>query len=271
MIFYLGAQEPWWGWNGAAGGPLIISANRILERCLATRGGWRRGKSRPLRATAPLFIDSGAFSQVARGGFKLGARQYAELIQNFVRETGPVDAVGIQDWMCEPWILEQTGLPLEEHQRRTVQSFLTLSEICPDLPWVPTLQGFTLDDYRRCADLYATAGVGLADRMVGVGSVCRRSKTAEIGTLLGGIKAHLPRALLHGYGVKGPGVLRALGALTSCDSMAWSLRARWVSNEARARGEEVKSLANSQTFAEQWRSLMLEEIRRVHDQKNIHL
>ena len=51
--------------------------------------------------------------------------------------------------MCEPFILEKTELPVEEHQRRTVPNFLHLKELAPDLPFAPVLQGWTLEDHLR--------------------------------------------------------------------------------------------------------------------------
>jgi hypothetical protein len=49
-----------------------------------------------------------------------------------------------------------------------VVNFVQLRDMAPDLPIIPVVQGFTPDEYRRCADLYWTlAGVDLttADRV----------------------------------------------------------------------------------------------------------
>ncbi|MEU4969054.1 deazapurine DNA modification protein DpdA family protein [Streptomyces smyrnaeus] len=72
--------------------------------------------------------------------------------------------------------------------------------------------GFTLDEYLRCVDLYDRVGIDLTlEKVVGLGSICRRQNTKEavriveslsaMGTGLGGFDfkitglrrvAHLP-------------------------------------------------------------------------------
>ena len=63
--------------------------------------------------------------------------------------------------MCEPHMIARTGLSVPEHQRRTVASFLRLRELAPEVPWLPTLQGHTIEDYLRCIDMFEAAGVAL--------------------------------------------------------------------------------------------------------------
>lgn len=227
---WLGALEPWWAWEGAAAGRVILSARRILRR----RSG---GRGRLRRADVPVFIDSGAFSEVSqRGGWEWPAHDFAGFVGNAAAELGTVEHVGIQDWMCEPHILALTGLSLEEHQRRTVDSFLELRRLAPALPWVPTLQGMSSADYLRCAQMYRDVGVELDEHpLVGLGSVCRRSRSREIEAVIREVKAGLPeRVRLHGYGVKSEGSLLACWGLASLDSMAWSRRARGLEANLRA-------------------------------------
>ena len=60
------------------------------------------------------------------------------------------------------------------------------------------------------------------ERIVGLGSVCRRQSTDEIGVIterLAGLGLQL-----HGFGVKTEGVRRYSRYLASADSMAWSFR-----------------------------------------------
>jgi hypothetical protein len=127
--------------------------------------------------------------------------------------------------MCEPFVIEKTGLSVEEHQRRTVSNFLELRAMAPDLPIVPVLQGWTLADYWRCEELYEAANVRLADEpIVGVGTVCRRQGTNDATLILrslatGGLK-------LHGFGFKVRGLQMNADALASADSLAWSYQAR---------------------------------------------
>lgn len=227
---WLGALEPWWAWEGRAAGRLILSARRILRR----RSG---GRGRLRRAVVPLFIDSGAFSEVSKhGGWTWPAHDFAAFVEASARELGTVEHAGIQDWMCEPWIVEKTGLTVEEHQRRTIASFLELRRLAPAVPWVFTLQGYTARDYLRCAQMGEDEGIRLEDQpIVGLGSVCRRSRTPEIEATVAEVKAGLPsRVRLHGYGVKSEGAMLSCWGLASVDSMAWSRRARGLEANLRA-------------------------------------
>lgn len=226
---WLGAQEPYWTWEGHAKGPLLLAAMRFEERWpKRTR---RRGRDRndPLPATVPVYLDSSAFSVVSdHGSWDVWPTpRFVEFIERACRALGTVQHVGCQDWMCEPEVLRKTGLDVREHQRRTVDNFLELRDRSPATPWVPTLQGYTLDDYLRCADMFEAAGVALADqRLVGLGSVCRRSGTDELAAILEGITARAPAVDFHGYGVKSQGAFRAAWRLRSIDTDAWSKRAR---------------------------------------------
>lgn len=124
------------------------------------------------------------------------------------------------DWMCEPFVVERTGLSVREHQERTVQSYLSLRG-----PFVPVLQGWTVEDYWRCIDLYAEAGVELRDEpVVGIGSVCRRQGTTDTENLIVELASYGIR--LHGFGFKRNGLDRVAWALHSADSLAWSYNAR---------------------------------------------
>lgn len=69
-------------------------------------------------------------------------------------ETGGLAWAAIQDWMCEPTIIRRTGLSVEEHQERTMLSWLELNNIAPELPWLPVLQGWTRGDYLHHIDAY---------------------------------------------------------------------------------------------------------------------
>jgi hypothetical protein len=289
-LLWLTAQEPWWCWDGTAQGRLLLSAVRLQDR-MAPGGRRRRGepaKGVMRRATVPLFLDSGAFSWLTkhRSWADWPARDFAAFISHACEVLGSVEHAGIQDWMCEPHMLARTGLTVEEHQRRTVASFLELRKLAPAVPWVPTLQGYTLADYLRCAQMYEDAGVRLRDQpLVGLGSVCRRSGSLELVELIARLAAALPGVRFHGFGVKDEGVLASLLLLASIDSEAWSSRGRGLEKNIRLglglpidapwsaviaaddqaldldlvgliawRSEHATGgLMNSQAFAERWR------------------
>lgn len=218
MKFYLGTHEP--VWLSRSHVPLFVSAVRLRLKC----------KRKLPKARVPWALDSGGFS-VIRGpeGYPQSAEEYAEEVRRWSREIGMMDWAAIQDWMCEGVKLAKTGYTVAEHQRRTVQSYLDLRKLAPELPWVPVLQGFTRDEYLDCANLYADAGVDLAALpTVGVGSVCRRQDTGEAEAIIRELAGRGLR--LHGFGFKLGGLERCRDALVSADSLAWSDGARRKAN-----------------------------------------
>ncbi|WP_132190162.1 MULTISPECIES: hypothetical protein [Kribbella] len=89
------------------------------------------------------------------------------------------------------------------------------------------MQGWQVDDYLACVDLYAAAGVDLAAApVVGLGSVCRRQATDEAAEIVDTLHS-VGVGRLHGFGVKILGLRRCGQRLASADSMAWSITARY--------------------------------------------
>lgn len=250
MDFYLGTHLT--GWLASCGVPLFVSHRRLAER-----------KTLP-RAAARWALDSGGFSELSMfGEWRTLATDYVSAVRRYAQEIGPMDFAAPQDWMCEPWMIEKTGLTVAEHQRRTVDNYLELRTLAPDLPFIPVLQGWALDDYFACVDMYDRAGVDLrAERRVGIGSVCRRQATAEIENVVVSV-ASLGIAL-HGFGVKTVGLERYGYALASADSMAWSYTAR---NSDPLPGCSHRSCANCVRYALRWRQRVLARLQ--HQQPSI--
>ena len=215
MKFYLGTHVPrWLHYPQFEGVPLFISARRL------------RDQKRWPRATTSWAMDSGGFTELSMyGKWTVSARDYVDDVRRWFDMIGPADWCAPQDWMCEPVMLQKTGLSVREHQRLTVANYLELKSIAPDLPFVPVLQGWEWCDYMRHVQDYADAGVSLEQLpTVGVGSVCRRQAT--------GMAEELMRELFrrginaHGFGFKLEGLAKCAKYLHSSDSMAWSLQAR---------------------------------------------
>jgi len=156
-----------------------------------------------------------------------------------------------------PSELSGTGLTVAEHQARTVDNYLELRHLAPDLPFVPVLQGWERDDYLRCVDLYGRRGVDLIGaQAVGLGSVCRRQSTGEIAMVVGALA---PLGLpLHGFGVKTNGLRSYSAYLASADSLAWSYDGRHTHPCAHG---QAQSEANCPTFADAWRSKVVASFR----------
>jgi hypothetical protein len=227
LRFYLGTHEP--TWLGRSHVPLFVSAVRLRDRC----------KRKLPRAAAPWALDSGGYSVLTRPGdgptsYPTTDAEYAAEVRRWADEIGNLDWAACQDWMTEPHVIDRTGLDLGEHQRRTVRSFTALRMLNTGLPFIAVLQGQTLDDYRRCADLYEQAGHELrAGQLVGIGSVCRRQHTAEAERVIRALTAD--GFTLHGFGFKVDGLARCADVLASADSLAWSDGARRGAQAERVR------------------------------------
>lgn len=237
MHFWLGTHET--SWLGRLDVPLFVSHRRLALR------------QRLPVARAPWALDSGGFTELSMfGEWRTGVNEYVEAVARYSETVGQLAWAAPMDWMCEPFIIDLTGLSVVEHQRRTVDNYLAIRD---KGPFIPVLQGWTRDDYERCVGLYDDAGVDLTmEPVVGVGSVCRRQDTAEIGRIFQALSG--AGINCHGFGVKKEGVARYGRFLTSADSMAWSYRARrsWP-----LPGCTHKSCANCARFALRWRDELL--------------
>jgi len=243
MIFYLGTHQP--QWLSRTSIPLFVSYKRLVEY-----------RTMP-RALGPWALDSGAFSEIqAHGAWTIPAKTYAKEVARMSFGVGKMRWAAIQDWMCEPVMLAKTGKTVKQHQRLSVDSLSDLRSIAPSIPWAPVLQGWHPDDYSRHRDMYEAAGFDLKkEKIVGVGSVCRRNRSDEIWQI-----AHSMRDLsLHGFGVKAAGAVVSKKYFTSTDSMAWSFTAR---RDAPLPGHSVrhKNCANCIDYALMWRDLLLEKL-----------
>ena len=226
LNFFVGLHQPA---QATHFGRACISINRLRKR------------NKPVDCREVL-IDSGAFTELnLYGGYRHGVEEYAaELHRLSSRGVVTIAAAVAQDYMCEPFMLEKTGLTIDDHQRLTIERYDALKVeldrlfdgACP-FPVMPVLQGYAPSDYVRHLKAY---GPRLTPGMwVGVGSVCKRnSRPKSIVDVLCAIHSVRTDMRLHGFGVKqtsleSPGV-RAL--LFSADSMAWSFAARRQGRDA---------------------------------------
>jgi hypothetical protein len=207
------------------------------------------------------------------GRWAISPEEYVAAVARYDRDIGGLEWAAPQDWMCEPAIIAGgihggrqfagTHLTVAEHQARTVDNFLLLRELWPQqsdssCPFMPVLQGYEVEEYLVCVQRYVDAGVDLFDSnvldpggwgagVVGVGSVCRRQSTTEIGHVFRELDAAgLP---LHGFGVKAAGLGKYARHLVSADSLAWSYTGRdWAGC---APGHKTEG--NCARFALRWR------------------
>ncbi|MFG1332044.1 hypothetical protein V5F41_12430 [Xanthobacter autotrophicus] len=193
----------------------FISVNRLRGRKKAVAAGeW--------------IMDSGAFTEIAtHGRYRTGVEEYAAEIGRWAHPGSGLVAAVAQDWMCEPWIVEKTGLSVEAHQRLTIERYDALLLLVRGVYVMPVLQGYAVADYLR--HLAAYGGRLGSGAYVGVGSVCKRNvNVASVEGILLAIQRARPDLRLHGFGLKATALSSALvrDALYSADSMAWSFAAR---------------------------------------------
>lgn len=242
MRFYLGTHVP--SWLEFLDIPLFVSRRRL-------------GKNLP-RALGRWALDSGGFSELSLfGEWRTTVPQYVAEVRRFESEIGGLDWAAPMDWMCEPHMLKKTGLTVEEHQRRTVRNYLELREHLDIV--IPVLQGWVLDDYLRCIEMYVQAGVDDLALTTGIGSVCRRQHTDEAAAIFERLFAEGLTAM-HGFGVKTQGLQRIAHHLESADSMAWSLDGR---RQPPLPGCSHMNCANCDRYALRWRGRLLQQLRGV--------
>jgi hypothetical protein len=228
MIFFTGLHQP----CDAQHLPTVfISVNRLRAR----KGPFKAGK---------WIMDSGAFSELLmHGRYRHSVAEYAAEIRRW-KHNGELLGAVAQDYMCEPLMLEKTGLTVHDHQRLTIERYDALLGCATGVKIIPVLQGYAPSDYVRHIRAY---GHRLSPgTWVGVGSICKRNgNPAAIIAVLRAIKTERPDLLLHGFGLK----LTALqhqeitDMLHTADSLSWSFAAR-------RQGRNANDWREAKAFAE---------------------
>lgn len=187
-----------------------------------------------------LFIDSGGYSFMkGKGEYQTTDSEYLDHVAEYDSE-----AFALRDYPCEPDVLSEHGRDVDDHQQRTLARHINLLDQLEardiDSRPVAVLQGWNVEDYLRCVDLFRDHGV-LTD-YVGIGSVCRRNQEAEIRRVILAIRDAVPPTVdLHAFGVKGS-VLKypdVRDALASADSMSYNYAAQWSALEAKGAGNKT--------------------------------
>lgn len=255
MQYWIGTSHPNWLWDYNLN--LMVSA-RSLEKYKSFH-----------RANQPWFRDGGGFTELQIHGswINVPIKMFVEKAQLHYDEIGNIAHMAPQDWMCEPIIMNGgrvgklvfagTKLSIYQHQINTVVNFIELNMMKPDLPWIPVLQGWELDDYLVCEQMYYDFGIDLKSYdLVGVGTVCRRQGTIEAANILRRLKADGLK--LHAFGLKGTGIPNVAPFLDSSDSMAWSYDAYRnpplpeCEAEARMTGKGHRHCTNCHLYATKW-------------------
>ena len=218
--FYCGAQQVPWLFQSDV--PLFYAWPAIMKR------RWHKLTQGPEDVMCHWALDSGGFSELRRfGKWTFTAEEFLDGIGRAFDAVGLPDFVCVMDWACGKPATDATGLSVQEHQERTVQSYLDLSAAAPDWPWAPVLQGVTVDDYHAHVSLHLEAGIDLrAVPRVAVGSVAARNADPAVGYLFRTLHADYGISM-HGLGVNPPSVTYS-EHLDSADSFAWMRTARFL-------------------------------------------
>jgi len=244
MRFFLGTHVP--NHLEKTDVPLFISRRALEKRksTLDSKGEWA--------------LDSGGFTELnLNGKWSISAQEYVDTVNRINRTPGLVWAAQ-QDWMCEPFVLEKTGLTVNEHLKRTVANLLELRNLDCDTHIIPVLQGWELEDYKQCFEMFEAKGVDLrSESIIGLGSVCRRQATSQIEKIVKYF--HAKDLKLHGFGVKINGLKRYGEMLESADSLAWSFGARYSQSHCSIckLNPTTKNCANCLNYALEWREKVL--------------
>jgi hypothetical protein len=163
--------------------------------------GWRNSSRWP-RQAGSKWLDSGGFTLLNRfGDYPFSVMQFL----NFVCWLRP-DFYASLDYPCEPNISRSLSLLTNEQRiRKTVENAARMA------PWesytgscmVPVIQGYELEEYLACIELYRAAG--LVRSYMAVGSMCRRLSTEQLHKLVPAIHQAAAAAgaeNLHFFGLK---------------------------------------------------------------------
>jgi len=207
-------------------------------------------------------MDSGAFSEInINGRYTFTPEEYLRYV-----EMHQPSLFFNMDYMCEPFVLERTGLTVKEHQARTIDNQIKIMDLLDKYDirgeFAGCIQGWQIEDYLTHIDDLKKNG--LITRRMGVGSVCRRNSKNQILEVLRAIKNELPAVKLHGFGVK-TDILKepvVYECLDSCDSMAWSFDGRREETKQCSNClSKAKNCANCHVFMLKW----YDRLKEVHD------
>lgn len=189
-------------WENTNPVPLLIAASSCWNGQRLRALGW------PTQASG-RFCDS--------GGFVFGRN----------RSCFPFDTSDYHVWLTamQPNLAACLDLPCEveitadnaEVARRQAWTLKAAQQLLsPPAPWawVPVVQGRTLEQYATHARAYRAAG--LDQPLMGIGSLCRRTRTGEIRAIVATVAEELPGVRFHLFGVK-LGLLKQRVALATCE------------------------------------------------------
>jgi hypothetical protein len=138
MIFYVGLHQPS---DAKHFQRVFLSVNRV------------RNRKKEIGASAWI-MDSGAFTEISTyGRYRQSVKEYGAVVNRWAYDPTLIAAVS-QDYMCEPWIVEKTGLSITEHQRLTIERYDALRVLVSGVYIMPVIQGYDSPEYLSHLKMY---------------------------------------------------------------------------------------------------------------------
>lgn len=197
-LFYIGLNPRWQLYKFLPDGiNVMYSAGGFWDEKMKQ---WRRQSYQ--KRFGLTWLDSGGYTLLNKyGDYPFSVINYA----NLVAKLRP-NYYATMDYPCEPEISRNLGLMSNRDRiQATVKNAITLADWQSQIPgqMVPVIQGYELEEYLYCLDLYDKAGL-ISDYMA-VGSMCRRISDEQLGELIPGIyyaAQKLGCYKLHFFGLK---------------------------------------------------------------------
>jgi len=177
-----------------------------------------------------LLIDSGGFpSSFIYNGYKDSDERYLAFVKSV-----KADYFVLRDYPCEPQILKKFNTSVRDQIHKTLEHHIKLLDLFErsnlNAQPIPVIQGWKIEDYLYCLDLFDEYGLLGKFDYIAIGSTCRRHQVKYTQRIILTIRKELPkRKRLHAFGVK-LSVLRnkaVWDSLYSVDSSAWDYPSRF--------------------------------------------
>ena len=211
---------------------ILLVASSFAAQEVRAHGKVRTALPIPMLATNVIerAADCGGFVATFKwGDYRYTPEQYTEWLSGWNPQWA-----AMMDYCCEDEITRGVPGLVRKRQYKTLAMAHDFWRKWSDASWawVPTIQGWEVDDYKR----HAHEMKPLIDEMqgqygpdnffrVGIGTLCRRASIDMIHEVVRTVSAVLPGIPLHLWGVK-LGLLQSPIALPTCvtsvDSAAWN-------------------------------------------------
>lgn len=184
-----------------------------------------------------------------------GAMQLRDYLEEVLSENGNQ---AWWEWEYVPVDDLWHPIGVKDHQELTIHRYAEihyeLRRIGCQVYLMPVIQGYEIEEYLECVQMYEDAGFLPPGAYVGIGSVCKRNSNAHtVEGLLEALRERRPDLRMHGFGLKvtalkSPTVRRIL---ESSDSMAWSYAARKQGRNQNCWTEAAKYVERVQELIDQ--------------------